>query len=152
MTDAIQTNYPEKLDQGRPGGIVNTELCNKISRNVETAAGIGFGVPVERGTDDKGVVIFAGGAPLGITILERGTDANTPDVYAQYSSAAIMTQGPIFAMASVQVAAGDQVYVVDADATFHNAAATGRTLYPNAVWDQSTTGADQLSVIALKNR
>lgn len=149
---AIQTTYPEKLSKGRAGGIVNMELCNLISRNVETVAGIGFGVCVERGSDDKGCVVFAGGTPLGITVREHSTNANTPDTFAQYDSARVMTKGPIFAVAVPQVAAGDPVYVVDADGTFHNAAAAGRTLYPNAQWEQSTSGAGELSVIALDIR
>lgn len=149
---AIQTSYPEKMDAGRAGGIVNTEHRNLISRTVETAE-VGFGVPVMRGSTDSTCAKFAPFNPvfLGITVRERSTDANNPDVFRVGDSARIMTKGNIYALTPGAVAAGDLVYIVDADATFHNTAAAGRTLVPNAVWDKTVTAAE-LSVIALGTR
>ena len=147
----IQTTYDEKLDQGRAGQLANAELCNLISRTIEGAAGVGFGICVERGTHDKGCTVFDGGTPLGISVRERSVDANNPNGFKQYDTIRVITKGPIFADAPVAVTAGDPVYVLDADGTFHNAAAAGRTLYPGAVWDTTTTGAG-LAVIALDIR
>lgn len=54
-----QTTYGNAPAKGLPGQIANEEKCNKISRTVETAAGIAFGQPAFRGAGDHGVV--AGG-------------------------------------------------------------------------------------------
>ena len=101
--------------------------------------------------DAKGCTVFDGGTPLGISVRERSVDANNPNGFKQYDTIRVITKGPIFADAPVAVTAGDPVYVLDADGTFHNAAAAGRTLYPGAVWDTTTTGAG-LAVIALDIR
>lgn len=148
---SIQNTYPEKLDKGRPGGIVNAELSNLISRNVETAAGIGFGVVVQRGTNDDQIAAFAGGTPLGITVRERSTNANTPDKFAQYDSARVMTKGPIFVNSAEAVTAGNGVFVDNTTGALYNATAAGRTQLPNAVWD-TTTSAAGLAVVALDIR
>jgi len=145
---AIQTTYSEKMDAGRPGGLVNTELANLISRTVQTATGLGFGLCVKRGTGDNDCILFDGGTPLGISVRQRELDANEPNKFKQYAEARIITKGPVYANAPVAVAQGDPVFVVDADGTFHNAAATGRTAFPGAVWDTTTSGAG-LAVIAL---
>lgn len=52
-----QTTYTEAPAKGLPGQIANEELCNKISRTVESAAGIAFGQPAYRGSGDHGIVV-----------------------------------------------------------------------------------------------
>lgn len=52
-----QTTYGNAPAKGLPGQIANEEKCNKISRTVESAAGIGFGQPAFRGAGDHGVVV-----------------------------------------------------------------------------------------------
>lgn len=54
-----QTAYTAAPAKGLPGQVANEEKCNKISRTVESAAGIEFGQPAFRGSGDHGVV--AGG-------------------------------------------------------------------------------------------
>jgi len=54
-----QTTYGNAPAKGLPGQIANEEKCNKVSRTVESAAGIAFGQPAFRGSGDHGVV--AGG-------------------------------------------------------------------------------------------
>lgn len=153
MSEAIQTNYPERLDKGRAGQIVNTELCNTISRTVINASGVGFGLAVQRSGGDRSISAMDGEANpvLGVTVRDRSVSANAADGYLQYDSVRVMTKGPIFVDAPVAVNAGDPVYVVLADGSFHNAAAAGRQLLPNAVWDTSTTAAG-LAVVALDIR
>lgn len=56
---AYQTDYGLAPAKGLPGQIANEEKCNKVSRTVESAAGIAFGQPAFRGAGDHGVV--AGG-------------------------------------------------------------------------------------------
>lgn len=52
-----QTSYTSAPAKGLPGQIANEEQVNKISRTVESAAGIEFGQPAFRGAGDHGVVV-----------------------------------------------------------------------------------------------
>ena len=52
-----QTTYSNAPAKGLPGQVANEEKCNKISRTVESSAGIGFGQPGFRGSGDHGVVV-----------------------------------------------------------------------------------------------
>jgi hypothetical protein len=55
-----QTDYSANGPaRGLPGMIASEEKCNKVSRTVESAAGIEFGQPAFRGVDDHGVVAGA---------------------------------------------------------------------------------------------
>lgn len=71
-----QTDYTEAPAIGLPGQVANEELCNPISRTVESAAGIAFGQPAFQGTGDHGVV--AGGATAGTAAaVAKGTNTGT---------------------------------------------------------------------------
>jgi hypothetical protein len=52
-----QSTYGTAPAKGLPGQIANEEKCNKVSREVESAAGILFGQPAYRGAADHGIVI-----------------------------------------------------------------------------------------------
>lgn len=52
-----QSTYSTTLPVGLAGQIANGETSNRISRTVESSAGVGFGQPVFRGSGDHGVVI-----------------------------------------------------------------------------------------------
>lgn len=53
----LQSTYRTALRKGMPGQIANSELSNRISRTVESAAGIAFGQPAFRGSGDHGVIL-----------------------------------------------------------------------------------------------
>jgi hypothetical protein len=82
-----QTSYGNAPAKGLPGQIANEESCNKISRTVESAAGIAFGQPAYRGSGDHGVI-------LGGTFAATG------------SSAALGTNTGNGAMGAITVTAG----------------------------------------------
>lgn len=149
---AVQTTYNATLAPGVVGAQATMLPATIISRNVEPVAGLGFGVAVAQGTTDKGIVAFGGAANkyVGITMLDRSTvgTASAPDAFPQRASARVMTIGDIWVQASVQVAAGDQVYLVAATGLFTNVS-TSNVLVPNARFDTSTTGANQLAVVRL---
>lgn len=67
-----QTTYSAAPAKGLPGQIANEEKCNKISRTVESSAGIGFGQPAFRGSGDHGVV-------KGGTFAATGAGSEHPD-------------------------------------------------------------------------
>lgn len=82
-----QTTYGNAPAKGLPGQIANEEKCNKISRTVESAAGIAFGQPAFRGTGDHGVVVGAAFAATGAGSeaagnTGTGTITDTPTVAA----------------------------------------------------------------------
>lgn len=60
-----QTTYTAAPAKGLPGQIANEEKCNKVSRTVESAAGIAFGQPAFRGSGDHGAVVGAAFAATG---------------------------------------------------------------------------------------
>ncbi|WP_313522538.1 hypothetical protein [Shinella sp.] len=69
-----QTTYTNAPPKGLPGQIANEEKCNKISRTVESAAGIAFGQPGFRGSGDHGVV---GGGAFAATGVGSAAAGNT---------------------------------------------------------------------------
>lgn len=52
-----QTAYTDEPAIGLPGQIANEESCNRISRTVESSAGLEFGQPAYRGSGDHGCII-----------------------------------------------------------------------------------------------
>lgn len=69
-----QTTYSLAPAKGLPGQIANEEKCNKVSRTVESAAGIEFGQPAFRGAGDHGVVA---GAAFAATAAGSAAAGNT---------------------------------------------------------------------------
>lgn len=97
----LQTTYTETVAKGYPGMVANGETSNRISRTIESAAGIGFGVPAYRGTGDHGCTVTVGTLAtfLGFTIASAGQGliaGQTADTYAQYDNVPIMTLGAIY--------------------------------------------------------
>lgn len=140
---AIQTSINERMRKAVAGQRATMLPAAFISRSVESAAGIGFGLPVGRGTGDNQCILWTTGAKfLGITVRERSINIETgADKFAQYEAARIMTKGDIWVTASVAVADGDPVYLVAATGLFTNVD-TGNVAI-NAVFD-STAGIGEL--------
>ena len=53
----LQTTYSDTIATAYPGLIANGETSNRISRTCETAAGVGFGKAVYRGSGDHGCLL-----------------------------------------------------------------------------------------------
>lgn len=112
----LQSTYSEDIAAGYPGMVANGETSNRITRTCETAAGIGFGVPVYRGTGDHGCTSTVGTLAtfLGWTIatsgqaLVAGQDA---DEYAQYDNVPIITLGAIWITVTGAVTDGAAITV-----------------------------------------
>lgn len=145
---ATQTTYTENMRQAVAGMIANEEPVKLISRNVETVAGIGFGKVVQQGTDVDGCIsdlntsAMTAQSFLGITVRERSTRPETPDVFARYESARIMREGVIWVEVAVAVAPTDIVTVTLATGVIgKTAVGAGIVAIPNARWESSTGGA-----------
>lgn len=76
MAIPMQTTYPTAFAKGVPGQIANEEKYNGVSRTVETAAGIPFGAPAYRGTNDHGVVAGAAFAATAAAVANAGNTGN----------------------------------------------------------------------------
>lgn len=97
----LQTTYSDNLAKGYPGMVANGETSNRISRTCETAAGIGFGQPVYRGTGDHGCTLTVGTLAtfLGWSIAQHGQAllaGQDADEYQQYDTVGILTSGAIY--------------------------------------------------------
>jgi hypothetical protein len=139
---AIQTTYAARHLPAYEGMIANSEDHTIVSKQVETAAGIGFGKVACQGSADDGIVIAAATKFLGLTEAAHnaGVVGGTVDLYAQYETIPVMTKGVMWVMASEAVAPGDPVYYTAAGGALSKTA-SGNVLIPNARWDSSTSGA-----------
>jgi hypothetical protein len=149
----VQTTYPTAYAFGRPGMIANGETSNRISRTVEDATAIGFGVPVWRGVGDHGCILApTAGTLLGITIANYAappvpaTGAEL-DSYPQYSSAGILTQGEIWVTAGANTTDGAQAYATSAGVI--TPTSTSNTILPGWFFDDTVSSG---AVVRLAKR
>lgn len=147
MPPSVQTTYDDNIGVGYAGAIVSTERGNLISRNVEDSGGIGFGLAVVQGSEDKGCTLGdASTVPLGVTVRTQDRDPDSPDAFAFNESARIMTKGVIWVLAQNAVEAGDPVEA-KADGRLGDDAGAG-TLVPGWRWETSA-GAGELAQLRL---
>ena len=97
----LQTTYATTLANGYAGMIANGETSNRLTRTNEDSAGIGFGLPVYRGSGDHGCTATVGTLAtfLGWSIATSSqgyTASADADEYAQYDNVAILTSGAIY--------------------------------------------------------
>jgi hypothetical protein len=81
---------------GVAGAIASMEGERLISRTVQDAAGIAFGLAVEAGTEENTCITGSAGPFLGVTVMDRGISPDFPNGFAQYTTARIMTQGVLW--------------------------------------------------------
>jgi hypothetical protein len=137
----VQTSYSESFAVGYAGMPANQEPQHPITRTCEDAAGIGFGIPVYRGTDDHGCTATPGGQFLGITQAHQALglpSGATADKYPQYANVAIQTTGVIWVTAGEAVTDGAQAYGTSGFAIVDTS--TSNTILPG--WFFDTTDAN----------
>jgi hypothetical protein len=139
----IQDTYDSNIPAAYAGQIANMVAATLISRSVEDASGLGLGVPAYQGANDNGCSA-TGTDLIGVTVRDRNLDPATPNVYGQYESARIMTQGAIWVQVSSAVSAGDAVTVTGAG----EFSTSGGTTVPGARFDTSAD-TDGLAVIRM---
>jgi hypothetical protein len=88
-----QTSYTSAPAKGLPGQIANEEQVNKISRTVESAAGIEFGQPAFRGAGDHGVVVGGAFAATGAGSAAASGNVGTGVITASPAVVAGAKQG-----------------------------------------------------------
>lgn len=152
---AVQTNYDDTQPAAVAGAQATMKPAEFVSRTVETAA-IGFGVAVEQGAADKGIVAFNGGTVFGVTSLDRSASgqtvangqvtATTADQFGVGESARVQRKGDIWVLCTTGCSAGDPVYVRPSNNTFQNTSANSGVQIANARWDTSAS-AGELAVL-----
>lgn len=112
----LQTSYTETVPAGFAGMVADGSTSNRISRTIEDAGGIAFGVPASRGALDHGctATTTTAAAILGFTIATSAlalTAGGTADKYPQYANVAIMTGGAIYVAVKGAVTDGAAITV-----------------------------------------
>lgn len=98
--------YATSITPYARGRRCNSEEWNTITRTFETDAQLGFGVPVQRGTGDHGIVAWTSGDFLGVT--EASLMLPHPgDYFVQYDNVPVCRMGVIGVLVSGSVADGD---------------------------------------------
>lgn len=71
-----QSSYGATIPKGLPGLVVSSENTNRISRTVESAAGIEFGQPAFRGSGDHGAAAGGTFTATGVGAARAGNTGN----------------------------------------------------------------------------
>lgn len=139
----MQTNYNEFQAQAVPGLVANQESATRITRVVQGAAGLGFGVAAFRGTASNQVVATpAAGKFVGITIADI---TQAEDKYPQFANAGLVLRGVIWVKnGAAAVAHGDAVYVTPAG-LFTNVT-EGNVAIPDATFETSAAANGNVAV------
>jgi hypothetical protein len=147
----VQSTYSERMPVAYAGMIANMTNWDADTRICETAAGIGFGLAVGKGTGDKGAVLGATLVTdfLGITIRDITLVNATADKYAQYQNMAVLTEGDLWVTVGGNVADGEDVTFNGTTGVLSSTAAgAGQFLITGARW-QKTAINGALSVVRL---
>jgi hypothetical protein len=147
----VQSTYDERMPEAYAGMIANMTNWDADTRICETAAGIGFGLAVGRGTGDKGAILGGAAAAdfLGITIRDVTLVNATADKYAQYQNMAVLTEGDIWVTAGGDVTDGADVTFASTTGVLSSAGTSGTQFaIAGARW-QKTALSGALSIVRL---
>lgn len=142
-----QTTYQENINPYVAGLLIGSDN-EVVSRTVETSAGIGFGLAVAQGTNDRGCIL--GGTTttfLGITVRDVTLESDQDDTYDHYQEAGVMRRGTIAVSPSGDVLAGAAVYFTAATGRLSSTSG-GNVLVKGARWETSGV-ADDFAVLYL---
>ena len=149
---AAQTTYSIRQGKAYAGLIYAQAPHDIVSRAVETAAGVAFGVAVTRGTDaDKQIVPAASADFLGITIRSLEKEGGTAGAiqWNAKETAGVMRSGYIWAVCPTGCVPGDAVNYADGTGVLDSGAAgAGSTSLDGASWE-TTAVAGELAVVRL---
>lgn len=122
---AYRENYNTDLGVAFEGMMADTSPAIVISRTIEDASGVGFGLPVKQGTKENGCLKTTAGtlAVLGITIRHQALPSEAVDVYPQGYNVSLLREGVIWVKVTDVggVVAGDPVWLDITTGQFSNA-------------------------------
>lgn len=151
---SAQTSYSINQPKAYAGLVFAQAPHDIVSRDVETAGGIDFGVAVSRGTDSERQVVAGGDAFTGITIrsLDKEGAVNTGAIkWNEKETAGVIRSGYIWVVCPSGCNPGDTVKYNNATGVIDSGVAgAGETTLNGAQWDTLAT-AGELAVIYLNN-
>ena len=145
----VQTVYTRYQPNAQNGMLADETNWVGDTRTVETVGGLGFGLAVSQGTNDRGCII-GGAAFVGITRADQTlprSETLSLDSYAQYDNAGILAMGDIWVFPDNAVVAGEAVYY---SATTGKLGHSGGTLIEDARW-MTSAAAGVLAVVRIGN-
>jgi hypothetical protein len=143
---AVQSTYATTMRVAFAGLKGDTAPEVILTRQVETAAGIGFGLAVAQGTGDRQVRLGAGTVStfVGVTLVDQtaGSTAITPptnvDQYQAGDLAAVMQAGSVWVLADGAVTAGTAATYTQATGRIgQKTVTTGIVALPNGYFETS---------------
>jgi hypothetical protein len=141
----VQSTYTSNIPQAVAGMVADMNQYRVDSRNVETVAGIGFGVICGKGASDKGIVV---GGPInlveGVTVRDVTLAfGSTPDLYLRYALAGVLKFGDIWVTNSGPgaVVAGNDVTYSNVTGALGTEAVAGAIVGPLVGWRWMTSAA-----------
>lgn len=110
---AAQTTYSYSTPSGVPGGLLDINPYHTVSKLIEDASNVKFGVGVVKGTSDAQVKVGSG-TFVGVLVEKaHELDKDNAVVIGKGESLTVLTKGGIWARVadSATVAFGDDLYV-----------------------------------------
>ena len=95
----VQSAYSERMKVATAGMVANMRDFDSITRNCETAAGIGFGLAVSLGANKESGCVLGGALTVFRSVSMRDVtvdNTTTADEYAENQNVGILTQGEIW--------------------------------------------------------
>jgi hypothetical protein len=124
-----QTNYLERQAKAVAGMVASMRAWDAITRTCETAAGIGFGLAVGRGSADHGAILGGAlGLFRGATIKDVTLMGSQSDKYVQYQNMSILTEGEIWVQVTGTPGPGDPVHYSATTGIFASSGGSGPVL------------------------
>lgn len=143
----VQTTYDRYAQPAVNGMLASAINWDADTRIVETDDGIGFGLAVSQGTEDRGCII-GGSSFVGLTRLDPTvirSESLTVDMYPQYDNAGILVKGDLWVTVYGDVSANDAVYY---NSTTGRLGQSGGTLIEGARW-MTSAASGELAVVRL---
>lgn len=110
---AAQTTYSYSTPSGVPGGLLDINPYHTVSKLIEDASNVKFGVGVVKGTSDAQVKVGSG-TFVGVLVEKaHELDKDNAVVIGKGESLTVLTKGGIWARVAddAEVAFGDDLYV-----------------------------------------
>lgn len=147
----LQPTYNRFMPAYTVGMIDDQADNNIVTRNCEPAGGIGFGLAVGQGADDRGGIL-GGSNFVGISVRDPTLprlEGSAIDVYLQNENMNVLTRGPIAVLVRETVVAGDPVYYDTTNGQIYHAAGGGRLQVAGGRFRTSAVGTVGSPAIAL---
>lgn len=133
----MHANMPADVIKSVEGMVADAGLKTIISREVETAEGIGFGRAVVEGSDHARVVLpkDSKGAFRGLTVRDATLPRSSGDAYLKGDEAPLMITGSLWVVVTEPVEPGDAVSFELGSGQLGTTVDGHHDLIAGAVWD-----------------